>query len=191
MRNNSKSAMLRMPSLLESRNSLMHFWAFSWKKANPAKFFTHGDWMLSQSRTQSSKKVRPRGARHGKTEAQKEHFVAHNARRRCIKKNFDGIHDRFQKDSTYRVSKLKKWLDRGEVHRDGQIGTGTSSCRCSTTSHGNLKTMNRNANQAPSSFLFMREDFHQEDIPRTWTRKEVIILLMKANQKENGTESQK
>ena len=42
------------------------------------------------------KKGRPRGARHGKTEAQKEHLVAHNARRRCIKKNFDGIHDRFQ-----------------------------------------------------------------------------------------------
>ena len=34
------------------------------------------------------KKGRPRGARHGKTEAQKEHFVAHNARRRCIKKEF-------------------------------------------------------------------------------------------------------
>ena len=34
------------------------------------------------------KKGRPRGAQHGKTEAQKEHFVAHNARRRCIKKEF-------------------------------------------------------------------------------------------------------
>ena len=34
------------------------------------------------------KKERPRGARHGKTEAQKEHFVAHNARRRCIKNIF-------------------------------------------------------------------------------------------------------
>ena len=31
------------------------------------------------------------GVRHGKTDAQKEHFVAHNARKRCIKKNFDGI----------------------------------------------------------------------------------------------------
>ena len=30
------------------------------------------------------KKGRPHGARHGKTEAQKEHFVAHNARKRCI-----------------------------------------------------------------------------------------------------------
>ena len=32
------------------------------------------------------KKVRPHGVRHGKTEGQKEHFVAHNARKRCIKK---------------------------------------------------------------------------------------------------------
>ena len=31
------------------------------------------------------KKGRPHGARHGKTDAQKEHFVAHNARKRCIK----------------------------------------------------------------------------------------------------------
>ena len=38
------------------------------------------------------KKGRCHGARHGKTEAQKEHFVAHNARKRCIKKNYEGIH---------------------------------------------------------------------------------------------------
>ena len=54
------------------------------------------------------RKGRPRGARHGKTEAQKEHFVAHNARKRCIEKNFDVNHNRFQRDSEYRDSKLKK-----------------------------------------------------------------------------------
>ena len=53
------------------------------------------------------KKARPHGARHGKTEAQKEHFIAHNARKRCIKKNFKGIHDRFQKDLRFRDSQLK------------------------------------------------------------------------------------
>ena len=53
------------------------------------------------------KKERPRGARHGKTEAQKEYYVAHNARKRCIKKNFDGIHDRFLRDPVYRDSQLK------------------------------------------------------------------------------------
>ena len=53
------------------------------------------------------KKGRPRGARHGKTEAQKEHDVAHNARKRCTKKNFEGIHDHFQRDPVYRDSQLK------------------------------------------------------------------------------------
>ena len=53
------------------------------------------------------KKGRPHGARHGKTDAQKEHFVAHNARKRLVKKNFDGIHNRFQRDPVYRDSQLK------------------------------------------------------------------------------------
>ena len=53
------------------------------------------------------KKGRLHGARHGKTEAQKEHFVAHNARNRCIKKEFDEIHDRIPRDPVYRDSQLK------------------------------------------------------------------------------------
>ena len=53
------------------------------------------------------KKARPHGARHGKTEAHKEHFMAHNDRKRCIKMNFKGIHDRFQKDLRYRDAQLK------------------------------------------------------------------------------------
>ena len=47
------------------------------------------------------KKERPHGARHGETEAQKEYYVAHNARKRCIKKNYEGIHDRFLRDPVY------------------------------------------------------------------------------------------
>ena len=52
------------------------------------------------------KKRRPHSARHGKTESQKEHFVAHNSRKRCIKKNFEGIHDRFQQYVVIRNSEL-------------------------------------------------------------------------------------
>ena len=55
------------------------------------------------------KKERPRGARHGKTEAQKEHFLAHNVRKRCIKKNFDGIHDRFQRGPRRSASRWINW----------------------------------------------------------------------------------
>ena len=48
-----------------------------------------------------------------KTEAQKDHFIAHNLRKRCIKKGFQGIHDRFQKDLRFRDSQLKS--DRTEA----------------------------------------------------------------------------
>ena len=45
-----------------------------------------------------------------------------------------------------------------------------------------LKTMNRNANEAPTSFLFMREDYHQEDGHSSdLYQKRSGILFMKAN----------
>ena len=73
--------------------------------------------------------VRPRGARHGKTEAQKEHFIAHNARRRCLKKKFEGIHDRFPKESTYRDSQLKiGWTEETCIAMDKQAQEDHSYC---------------------------------------------------------------
>ena len=58
------------------------------------------------------KKVRPHGNRHGKTEEQIKHFIAHNLGKRCIKMNFEGIHDRFQKDLTFRDAQHR--IDRTE-----------------------------------------------------------------------------
>ena len=57
------------------------------------------------------KKGRPHGNRHGKTEAQRD-FIAHNLRKRCSKKNFEGIHDRCQRDFKFRDSQLR--IDRTE-----------------------------------------------------------------------------
>ena len=118
MRNNSKSAMLRIPSLFESINSLLHLWtSLLGKRIQPTSSpiaigrFSFENYVI--------KKGRPRGARHGKTEAQKEHFIAHNARRRCIKHFFEGIHDRFQKDVTYRDSQLKiGWTEEKCIEMD-------------------------------------------------------------------------
>ncbi len=39
-------------------------------------------------------------------------FIAHNLRKRCIKKGFEGIHDRFQNDPIFRESLLS--IDRTE-----------------------------------------------------------------------------
>ena len=58
------------------------------------------------------KKGRSHGARHGKTEVQREYHLAWNAWKRCCKKvdsqgaHFTGIHDRFLRDPVYRESPL-------------------------------------------------------------------------------------
>ena len=78
------------------------------------------------------KKGRPRGARHCKTEAQKEHFIARNARRRCLKKKFEGIHVRFQRDSTYRDSQVKiGWTEEKCIEMDKLAKENLSYCSSS------------------------------------------------------------
>ena len=52
-------------------------------------------------------KGRPHGHRYGKTTAQRDYLVAHNLRKRCIKRHFQGIHHRFVKDPEFRASQLK------------------------------------------------------------------------------------
>ena len=85
----------------------MQLWTSPGLKANPAKILTYGDWMLSQSRTTSSRRRDPTVLGTAKLKHRKSIFVAHNARKRCIKKNYEGIHDRFQRDPVYRGSQLK------------------------------------------------------------------------------------
>ena len=61
---------------------------------------------------------------------------------------------------------------------------------CSTTCHGDLKTMNRNANLTRTSFLFMREGFHQEDGHSSdLDKKRSGILLTTKDPEENGKEA--
>ena len=65
------------------------------------------------------KKGRPHGHRCGKTQEQKDHYITHNLRRRCKKRGFEGIHDRFQKDPVLGESQLS--IDRTEevcIHMD-------------------------------------------------------------------------
>ena len=54
-----------------------------------------------------SKKGRPHGHRYGKTKEQRDLLVAHNLRKRCITRNFEGIYDRFLKDLVFRESQLE------------------------------------------------------------------------------------
>ena len=53
---------------------------------------------------------------------------------------------------------------------------GLSSCRCSTTSHGDLKTIKKNASQV-LNLVFLRKEIWSRTmvIPWTWIRKEVVL----------------
>ena len=76
------------------------------------------------------KKVRLHGARHDKTEEQREYRTAWNAWKRCCKRvdsqgeHFTGIHDRFLRDQVYRESQLaigwteQKWKEMDELAKE-------------------------------------------------------------------------
>ena len=65
------------------------------------------------------KKGRLHGARHGITEEQKKYYEAHNARKRCLKRNYEGIHGRFLRDPEYRDSQPKLvWTEQKCIEMD-------------------------------------------------------------------------
>ena len=71
------------------------------------------------------KKGATHGARHGKTEVQREYHLAWNAWKRCCKKvdsqgeHLSGIHDRFLRDAVYRESHLAiGWSEQKCKERD-------------------------------------------------------------------------
>ena len=122
-------------------------------------------WRLDAFSTENYvvKKGRPPGARHGRTEAQKEHFRAHNARRRCLKKKFEGIHDRFLKDSTYRDSQLKiGWTEETCIAMDNLAQENHSYCPLLGEFDRYRKnwciTLNKSGRKAP---MKLRSDFRE------------------------------
>ena len=79
----------------------------SWLKANPAKIFTNGDWMLSQSRTASSRRSDVVVLGTAKLRHRKSTSWPTTLEGDVSKRSFEGIHDRFLRDPTYCDSQLK------------------------------------------------------------------------------------
>ena len=53
------------------------------------------------------KKVRPHGHRYGKKEGDYEYFIANSLKKKCKKRGFLGIHDRFIRDERFRKSMIE------------------------------------------------------------------------------------
>ena len=60
------------------------------------------------------KKRRPHGHRYGKKPGDKEYYLANQLKKKCQKREFQGIHDRFLHDQTFRIRMI-------ENHRDEEL----------------------------------------------------------------------
>ena len=104
---------------------------------------------------------RPHGARHGKTETQKKYYVAHNARKRCLQINYDGIHDRFLRDPVFRDSQVEiDWTEQKCIEVDN-LAQEDHSCRLSREEYLRYQkhwylTLKKSGKNAP---MRLRSDF--------------------------------
>ena len=103
---------------------------------------------------------RHHGAWHGITEA-KEHFVSHNARKRCIKKNYERIHERFLRSSKYRDSQLKIGWTKEKCIAMDKLAQEDHSYRLSSEEFERYQknwylTLNKSGKNAPTR---LRSDF--------------------------------
>ena len=142
-----------MPSLLESGHRLLHLWA-------------------------SLERERPHGNRHGKTEEQRQHHIAHNLKKRCIKRGFFGIHDRFLKDLRYRDSQLTIGRTEEKCIAMDKLAQDNHSCCPSFEEYERYEenwyiSLNKSGRNAP---MKLRSDFRE------------AVTLMHRLHRESGEE---
>ena len=86
------------------------------------------------------------------------------------------------------INQVHEFMTKMTIHHNSK--DELSSFRCSMTSHGDLKKISKNTNQALNSFRFMQKDSHQEDDHSSdLDQKQSDILLTTKDHKENGTKS--
>ena len=100
--------------------------------------------------------------------------------------NSSGI---FSQDSLHCSSspKSKSSRPKGATHHNSK--DDLSSCRCSMTTYGNLKTMVRNALLMPHLWLYLQEDFQQDFGHSSDLGQKRSDILPPLTDEENGTES--
>ena len=63
------------------------------------------------------KKGRPHGHRYGKKPGYKEYYVANQLKKKCKKKKFQGIHDRFLRVNEFRIPMIEHNRDEAVCRR--------------------------------------------------------------------------
>ena len=116
------------------------------------------------------KKGRCHGARHGKTEEQKEYHIAWNAWKRCCKEidsqgeHFTGIHDRFLRDPVYRESQLAIGWTEQKCNEWDELAQEDHTCHLTPEEkkryQGQLYlTLNKAGKNGPMKLRKLRSDY--------------------------------
>ena len=113
---------------------------------NPAETFTNSDWMLSESRTTPSERGDLVVLGTAKLRHRKSISWPTTRGRDVSTKNFDGIHDRFQRDPVYRDSQLKiGWTEEKCIKMDKLAQEDHSYCPYRKNWYISLNKSGRNA----------------------------------------------
>ena len=96
-----KNAVHSMPVILECRHLLLHVRHFLQKETEVNRKFVKYTMDLLSLPEYVIKKGRPHGHRYGKSQ-EKEYYLANQLKKKCKKKKFQGIHDRFLRDHVFR-----------------------------------------------------------------------------------------
>ena len=98
-------------------------------ESEPPKMFTSGDWMLSRSRTTSPERRHLVVLGTAKLRHRKSISWTTTRGKRYVEKNFDGIHDHFQRDSENRDSQLHiGWTEEKCIEMDKLAKEDNSCC---------------------------------------------------------------
>ena len=71
----------------------------------------HIRWTFFRSPEYVIKKGRPQGHRYGKKPGDKEYYLAYQLKKKCKKRQFQGIHDRFLRDQEFRIRMIQHHRD--------------------------------------------------------------------------------
>ena len=132
-------------------------------EANPIKILAYGDWMLSQSRTMSSERGDRVVLGTAKLRHRKSISWLTTRGRDVSKKNFDGTHDRFQRDPVCRDSQLKiGWTEEKCIAMDTLAQEDHSYCPSSEEYERDRKnwyiSLNKSGRNAP---MKLRSDIRE------------------------------
>ena len=99
----TQSTVQSMFIMLGRRHRLLHVRALLAKrKRRRTRSLSSVPWISSRFPTTTQRKGRPHGHRYGKKPGDHEYYIANSLKKKCKKKFFLGIHDRFIRDEKFR-----------------------------------------------------------------------------------------